>query len=741
MAKTGAVWGIDIGQCAIKALRCRPHETDADRIVVEAFDYIEYPKLLSQPDAEPEELVSDALKTFLSRNEIKGDRIAMSVPGQSGLARFIKLPPVESKKIPDIVKYEARQQIPFALEDVVWDYEALAGGSQEEGFALETEIGLFAMKRDQVATALEPLKNAGIDVDHIQLAPLSVYNFTCFDLLDELNDAEFDPASQPASTVILSIGVDTTDLVITNGYRVWQRNIPIGGSHFTKALTKELKLTFTKAEHLKRNATKAEDPKSVFQAMRPVFSDLVAEVQRSIGFFTSNNRNTELGRVVTIGNAMKLPGLQRYLGQNLDLPVESIDEYRSLSGGSVTANPAFEQNRLSFPVAYGLCIQALGKSRISTNLLPTELITERMIRAKKPWAVAAASILMAGMLVNYSSHVSALQTARTKDSGWSDAIRQSQSMSTRVSGYESDNLEAKDRFNQVVSISDNLQSNEDGRALWLEMYKAIKHALPKDERPPEEKQRTAEDVSSRTELHITSMDCQQYTDLSQWFVNVQAFYDEVSQEKLAAEKAAAEAAAAAAAAEAAESGEEIETDDSFEEDDFEEPAVDEFGLDSGAGTGSGPSGEGWVIQLVGHHFHNQGGLEGEQFVRETFIRQLEEGTIQLPDGVDGEMLDVTYKELGIDFPVVVTKKKIEKVTYSPDAAEDGRSSGPSFGGVGMPTAVGLGVGNSDQPEVPEVWKLRRYDFILQFAWTPTPKNQRQANRLDPSESDEFDSEF
>lgn len=740
MAKTGAVWGIDIGQCAIKALRCRPHETDADRIVVEAFDYIEYPKLLSQPDAEPDELVNDALKTFLSRNEIKGDQIAISVPGQSGLARFIKLPPVESKKIPDIVKYEARQQIPFALEDVVWDYESLAGGSQEEGFSLETEIGLFAMKRDQVTTALQPLKNAGIDVDHIQLAPLSVYNFTCFDLLDELNDADFDPASQPASTVILSIGVDTTDLVITNGYRVWQRNIPIGGSHFTKALTKELKLTFTKAEHLKRNATKAEDPKSVFQAMRPVFSDLVAEVQRSIGFFTSNNRNTELARVVTIGNAMKLPGLQRYLGQNLDLSVESIDEYRSLSGGSVTANPAFEQNRLSFPVAYGLCVQALGKSRISTNLLPTELITERMIRAKKPWAVAAASILMAGMLVNYSSHVSALQTARTDDSSWSDAIRQSQSMSTRVSGYESDNLEAKDRFDQVVSISDNLQSNEDGRALWLEMYKAIKLALPKDERPLEEKQRTAEDVSSRPELHITSMDCQQYKDLSQWFVNVQAFYDEVSQEKLDAEKAAAKEAAAAAA-EAAESGEEVESESEgqLDEEIYDELAVDDFGLGGEAGSGSGPTGEGWVIQLVGHHFHNQGGLEGEQFVRETFIQQLEEGTIQLPDGADGEMLDVTYKELGIDFPVVVTKNKIEKVTYSPDATDEGKSSGPNFGGSGMPVD-GVG-GGSDQPEVPEIWKLRRYDFILQFAWTPTPKNQRQANRLEPSESNEFDSGF
>ncbi len=742
MAKTGAVWGIDIGQCAVKALRCRPHETDADRIVVEAFDYIEYPKLLSQPDAEPEELVREALETFLSRNEIKGDRIAISVPGQSGLARYIKLPPIESKKIPDIVKYEARQQIPFALEDVVWDYETLAGGSQEEGFALETEIGLFAMKRDQVASSLQPLRDAGIDVDHIQLAPLSVYNFACFDLLGELNDEEFNPEQQPPSTIVLSIGVDTTDLVVTNGFRIWQRNIPIGGSHFTKALTKELKLTFTKAEHLKRNATKAEDPKSVFQAMRPVFSDLVAEIQRSIGFFSSNNKNTELARVVTIGNAMKLPGLQRYLAQNLDLPIESIDEYRSLSGGSVTATPAFEQNRLSFPVAYGLCVQALGKSRISTNLLPTELITQRMIRAKKPWAVAAASILMVGMLVNYASHVSAWQTARIDDSDWSGAISKSQSMSSRVASYESDNEEAKARFDEVVAITENLQSNEDGRALWLEMYKAIKSALPKDERNPEERERTAEDVSSRTELHISSMDCQHFEDLSTWFTNVQTFYDEVSQEKLEAEKAAAEAAAAALAAEAAENGEVEETDDFAAEESFDEAPVDDFAAGSADGGSTGPTGDGWVIQLVGHHFHNKGGLEGEQFVRETFIRQLEEGTIQLPDGPEGEMMEVTYKELGIDYPVVVTKYKIEKVSYSPDATEDSNGGRMNFGGPAMGIGARPGVrGESanEQPEGPEVWELRRYDFTLQFAWVPTPKNQRQANRLgdETAVEDEF----
>src|SRR3989304_7651658 len=127
MAKSSAVWGVDVGQGGLKAPRCRPHEKDDNRIVVEAFDYIEYPKILTQPEANRDELIKEALDQFISRNDLAGESVAIAVPGQSGLARFIKLPPVERKKIPDIVKYEAQQQIPFALEDGVWDYQPLVG--------------------------------------------------------------------------------------------------------------------------------------------------------------------------------------------------------------------------------------------------------------------------------------------------------------------------------------------------------------------------------------------------------------------------------------------------------------------------------------------------------------------------------------------------------------------------------------------------------------------------------------
>ena len=714
MAKSDAVWGIEIGQCALKALRCRPHEKDPNRVIVEAFDYIEYPKILTQPEADRESLVREALELFVSRNELEGDRVAISVPGQNGLARFIKLPPVEAKKIPDIVKYEARQQIPFALDDVVWDYQPLLGGSQEEGYALETEVGLFAMKRDQVARALKPLEDAGVDVDVIQLAPLAIYNYVGFDRLDNLEG--IDLAKPPASKVVISLGTDTTDLVITNGLKVWQRSIPIGGNHFTKALTKELKLTFAKAEHLKRNATKAENPKIVFQAMRPVFSDLVAEIQRSLGFFTSNNRDAQLGEVVAMGNPMKLPGLQRYLSQNLDQEVSLVDKFTNLVGGSATASPQFKENQLTFAVAYGLCVQALGRALIQTNLLPEEIVTTRLVRAKKPWAVAAAAVLLASIAINYVSHYSAWRSADISNSAMATAIQESKRSTQDAARLASTFTDLTGKFNQITEIGQNLQSNIDGRLLWLELIKGIDVALPNDPRPADARKETAADISTREELHITSLDCEYFPELSTWFTGVKPFYEE---QKIDEPPPVGEDGQDAVANDGTAATPDATADGGYDDGSMAGGAVD-----------NGPTGPGWVIQLVGHHFHNSidpnnRDMQNEwrQFIVKTFFKNLKEGTVALPDGPNGTMIDVPIEELGISYPVVVTSYRIEKVQYLKEPVDDS-STGASRAKVRTLTTTTV----AGQDPEDEVLTLRQYDFTIQFCWQPKPRDVRNAER-------------
>ncbi|MCA9059559.1 MAG: pilus assembly protein PilM, partial [Planctomycetaceae bacterium] len=109
MADPRSAWGIDIGQAGLKAIRLRTVD-GSDRVIAAGFDYVPHPKILSQPDAIPDELIRESIATFLDRNSVDGDSVAISVGGQNSLAKFIKLPPVESSKVAEIVKYEARQQ-------------------------------------------------------------------------------------------------------------------------------------------------------------------------------------------------------------------------------------------------------------------------------------------------------------------------------------------------------------------------------------------------------------------------------------------------------------------------------------------------------------------------------------------------------------------------------------------------------------------------------------------------------
>src|SRR5581483_6899804 len=72
--------------------------------------------------------------------------------------------------------------------------------------------------------------------------------------------------------------------------------------------------------------------------------------------------------------------------------------FERVEGEEVCKAPQFTENILSFAVAYGLALQGLKKSRLQTNLLPHEVRFERLVRGKKPWAAAAAAVLLLGVV-------------------------------------------------------------------------------------------------------------------------------------------------------------------------------------------------------------------------------------------------------------------------------------------------------------------------------------------------------
>ena len=479
MAEPVSAWGIDIGQAGLKAMRLRVSD-DGQRVIATAFDYVPHPKILSQPDAIPEELIREAMKTFLERNKLDGDLIAISVPGQSSIAKFIKLPPVESSKVAEIVRYEARQQIPFDLNDVIWDFQPIGGGVEESGFMLEAEVGLFAMKKELVRDALKPFVNNKKEVEIVQIAPLALYNYLPYDVLGFRKTAENpEPPAAEDYYVVLDMGADNTTLLVSNGRSIWIRNVPIGGNHFTRALTREMKLTFAKAEHLKCNATKAPDPKAVFQAMRPVFNDYVSEIQRSIGYFGSVNRAAKIRKIIGVGNGFRLAGLQKFLQQNLQYEVERLESLNGVTGDSVLTDPLFIDNMMTFAVPYGLALQAIGKTRIHTTLLPPEIAIERRIRSKKPWAIAAAAGLLLAMGIGTMGSASVLNSYGVEK--WKASEELVKKVQTEIGAGKTAYEAEKTNHSGIIEKIGQLTAPLEKRSLWMELFKAVNECLPYDE--------------------------------------------------------------------------------------------------------------------------------------------------------------------------------------------------------------------------------------------------------------------
>lgn len=396
MATDGMCWGIELGSGSIKALKLGLKGDGS----VEVLDFaiIPHKKVLSTPELDQDDAMRVAIGQLVSQYDLSGAPIAISIPGHQSFARFAKLPPVEPKKVPDIVKFEAVQQIPFPLEEVEWDYQTFASPDSPE-----IEVGIFAITKQRIERELGLLRDVGLSPDTVTIAPVATYNAMAYDL-------QF--TEKTPGTVILDVGTTSTDLIIADSGRVWIRTFPIGGHHFTEALVERFKLSYAKAERLKREAERSKHSRHIFQAMRGVFSDLAQETQRSIGYHHSLHPDADLKRIIGVGATFRLPGLRRFLKQQLQLDVYRMDDFKRLSLDSPRAGE-FGAATLEMPVAYGLAIQGLGLQTIDANLMPVAIMRDGMWSRKTKWFGMAAGLSLAAsaaMFISWAIDKNAVQT-------------------------------------------------------------------------------------------------------------------------------------------------------------------------------------------------------------------------------------------------------------------------------------------------------------------------------------------
>ena len=226
---------IDVGYQRIKVVQIRSSKGGVSVVKAGAESLM----LPSTAEAETVyQRIQETLPILLQRLGIKEKRAIITLPGKAAFSRRLKVPVVRGRQLGRIIKYEAKQHIPYPLEQVNMDYQV----SETVGEANELEINLVAVRKEVADAYTHVLKKCKIQTDIIEAAPLSIYNAYA-------SSPDRDPNEV---TALVSIGASSTDIIIEqNGAMQFMRSAPVAGNALTALLAKRLDITPENAEEIK----------------------------------------------------------------------------------------------------------------------------------------------------------------------------------------------------------------------------------------------------------------------------------------------------------------------------------------------------------------------------------------------------------------------------------------------------------------------------------------------------------
>ena len=376
----------DFGAVNLKLAEFEPNEAGGLRLKQYAFKSLGRDGM-QEPTREVAML--QALKEVLAEKSFGSKNINVCAPGFHVFSKFVKLPPVDTSKVTQIIQYEAQQNVPFPLEEVVWDYQIL--GAAPSG---ELEVLLVAIKSEMVEGLFRTSESVGLKLHLVDVSPAALCNAFRYNY----GDLE-------GCTMLLDIGAKTSTLLFFDKGNVYSRGINIGASSITQDFSKESKLSFEEAEVLKLEKgfvslggayEEPEDPEAaaISKISRQVMTRLHIQVNQTIQFYRGQQGGVAPQRLFLSGGASIMGFTAQFFAEKLNLPVEYFNPFRN-----VQIDPSLNLEELSklahsFGEVVGLGLRNLAHCPVELNLMPKSSLKRQEFGAKKPYLVATVFCLI-----------------------------------------------------------------------------------------------------------------------------------------------------------------------------------------------------------------------------------------------------------------------------------------------------------------------------------------------------------
>lgn len=459
---------IDIGGDSIKAAEFSYSPTGD--MVLEKFAFSEYGKELNgEEDNFP--VFATALSDIVSKSGFSAKKVSITISGQNSYIKFVKVPAMvnDEKKIKQIIEFEAKNAIPFSMDEVVWDSQ-LISSSDDSG---EIEAMFVIVKNEEIDKITRILESLGKEIVLIEVAPTACYNA-----------ARANGVGDTDCEMILNIGGRCSTLIFIDNGRFFVRIIPIAGHSVTLQISKEFGISYNEAEELKRRhgfvalGGAYEEPDSevaatVSKIIRNVMTRLHGEVNRSINVYRSQQKGRKPEKLYLAGGSSVMAYTPRFFAEKLRIPVEYLNPFQNIA-----IAPALDKESLAnlahmFSETIGLAVRHATACPIEVSLVPESMRKLNDFKLKKPYLYASAASLLLCLLVTLWGFSKQLEIAEYKQKIASSFLTKTNKVVSRLKSAEGDFANAQNEYNAAVQILAK-------QKIWPMMLNESQKVLPDD---------------------------------------------------------------------------------------------------------------------------------------------------------------------------------------------------------------------------------------------------------------------
>ncbi len=412
--------------------------------------------------------IAAALREMMAELGVRQGALNYCVAAQSVFARFVKLPAVEEEKIERIVAFEAQQNVPFPIEEVIWDYQ-LVGQSSDP----EVQVVLVAIKSDLLDGINGAIESAGWRTGVVDVATMALYNAFRFNYSD-LTDC----------SLLIDLGARTTNLLFIEPGKVFSRSVPIGGGAISSALAKEFNETAAAAEFRKRRdgfvslgGAYAEpgdpDVARVSKIVRGTMTRLHAELMRSISHYRAQQQGSAPARVFLCGGGAGMPYMREFFHEKLQLPIEFFHPLRNVAVAETERAAEAAQASHLLGELVGLALRTASTCPMELNLRTASVARAQALTRQRPFLILAAACLLLGVFGWGLYYLQAARVTRQATAASRQKVGELRRLASQMDAVRQQNR-------GLETMAAPLTAAISERSFWVELIEELNARQPKE---------------------------------------------------------------------------------------------------------------------------------------------------------------------------------------------------------------------------------------------------------------------